>query len=83
VYGSTGDQRSPSRDVRLDEVARAAGYRTVAAVTATDEIEAAFRAALISAGPHFVLIKTTTETTAVPRIPHTPPSIRDRFRASL
>jgi phosphonopyruvate decarboxylase len=83
VYGSTGDQRSVSRDVRLDGLARAAGYRTVAAVTTADEIDATLRIALGSAGPHFVLIKTTTETTAVPRIPHAPTAIRDRFRASL
>jgi phosphonopyruvate decarboxylase len=83
VYGSTGDQPSVSREVRLDGLARAAGYRTVAAVTAADAIHAAVRAALRHPGPHFVLIKTTTETTDVPRIPHTPTVIRDRFRANL
>ncbi len=30
VYGSTGNQRSPSRQVRLDRLAAAAGYATVA-----------------------------------------------------
>jgi phosphonopyruvate decarboxylase len=83
VYGSTGDQPSLSREVRLDGLARAAGYRTVAAVTSADAIHATLQAALRSAGPHFVLIKTTTETTDVPRIPHAPTVIRDRFRASL
>ena len=34
-------------------------------------------------GPHFVLVKVTTEEAAVPRIPYTPAAIRDRFRASV
>src|SRR5262245_6705535 len=83
VYGSTGNQRSPSRSVRLDRLARAAGYRTVAAVTGADEIASALRSALTAPGPHFVLVKVTTEEAAVPRIPYAPAAIRDRFRASL
>jgi phosphonopyruvate decarboxylase/sulfopyruvate decarboxylase subunit beta len=83
VYGSTGNQRSPSGVVRLDRVAAAAGYRTVTGVTAAADVEAAVRAALHADGPHFVLVKTTTEEAEVPRIPHTPAEIRDRFRASL
>jgi len=83
VYGSTGNQVSPSRGVRLDRVAAAAGYRTVAAVTAAAQTEAAVRAALGADGPHFVLVKTTAEEADVPRIPYSPAEIRDRFRASL
>jgi len=83
VYGSTGNQASPSRHVRLDRLARAAGYRTVAAVTGPDEIAAAVRAARADAGPHFVLAKVTTEEAEVPRIPHTPRAIRDRFRKAV
>jgi phosphonopyruvate decarboxylase len=83
VYGSTGNQTSPSRGVRLDHVAAAAGYRTVAAVTAAGDVERAMRAALGADGPHFVLVKTTTEEADVPRIPYSPAEIRDRFRASV
>ena len=83
VYGSTGNQASPSRAVRLDRIARAAGYRTAAAVTAPDEVGAALRAALATDGPHFVLVKVTTEGADVSRIPHTPHAIRDRFRAAV
>ena len=39
--------------------------------------------ALASDGPHFILVKVTSEQTDVPRIAHTPAQIRDRFRASL
>ena len=83
VYGSTGNQLSPSRGVRLERVAAAAGYRTVNAVTAATDVEDAMRAALGGPGPHFILVKTTTEEADVPRIPHSPAEIRDRFRASL
>ncbi len=83
VYGSTGNQMSPSRGVRLDRVAAAAGYRTALAVTAAADVEDAIRASLDGAGPHFVLVKTTAEEADVPRIPYSPAEIRDRFRASL
>lgn len=83
VYGSTGNQRSLSREVRLDRVARGAGYRTVAAVTGPDAVADAVRRALTTDGPHFVLAKVTSEDAEVPRIPHAPGAIRDRFRRSL
>jgi thiamine pyrophosphate-dependent acetolactate synthase large subunit-like protein len=83
VYGSTGNQISPSRGVRLDRVAAAAGYRTAAAVTAAGDVENAMRSALDGDGPHFVLVKTTAEEADVPRIPYSPGEIRDRFRAAL
>jgi pyruvate/2-oxoacid:ferredoxin oxidoreductase beta subunit len=81
VYGSTGNQRSPSRDVRLDALAAAAGYRSAVAATDADGIGEAMQRARAARGPHFVLVKVTTEDAEVPRIPHTPPQIRDRFRA--
>jgi thiamine pyrophosphate-dependent acetolactate synthase large subunit-like protein len=83
VYGSTGNQRSPSRSVRLDRLAGAAGYRTCAGVAGADGVATALRAALGNPGPHFVLVKVTQEEAAVPRIPYAPAVIRDRFRASL
>ena len=83
VYGSTGNQASPSRDVRLDTLAAAAGYRTVTAVTTREALGNAGKAARASEGPHFILAKVTTEEAEVPRIPHAPAAIRDRFRASL
>jgi len=83
VYGSTGNQISPSRGLRLDRVAASAGYRTATAVTAAADVEGAMRSALSGDGPHFVLVKTTAEEADVPRIPYSPNEIRDRFRASL
>ena len=83
VYGSTGSQRSITTEIRLDRMAEAAGYRTVAAVTDADEITQAVRTALDSDGPHFILAKVTAEEAEVPRIPYTPHQLRDRFRASV
>jgi phosphonopyruvate decarboxylase len=83
VYGSTGGQRSPSREVRLDRLARDAGYRTATAVTTADEIALAVRAARAAEGPHFILAKVTAADTPAPRIPHSPEAIRDRFRRAV
>jgi phosphonopyruvate decarboxylase len=82
VYGSTGNQRSVSTEVRLDHIAAAAGYRSVAAVTDGADITDAVGGALASDGPHFILVKVTAEQAEAPRIPYTPNALRDRFRAS-
>jgi len=82
VYGSTGNQSSLSRAVRLDRLAAAAGFASAAAVTEPAGLEIALRAALAAPGPHFVLVKVTTEESEVPRIPYTPAALRDRFRAA-
>jgi phosphonopyruvate decarboxylase/sulfopyruvate decarboxylase subunit beta len=83
VYGSTGNQRSAAGGVRLDAVAAAAGYRTVAATVREDGVARHVATALSTDGPHFILVKVTPEQADVPRIAHTPAQIRDRFRASL
>jgi phosphonopyruvate decarboxylase len=83
VYGSTGNQRSPSGCVRLDRLAAAAGYASVAAATTAGEIGGEMRRMLRTPGPHFLLVKVTAEEREVPRIPHAPEAIRDRFRASV
>ena len=83
VYGSTGNQASLSRGVRLDRVAAAAGFATAVAVTEPWALESALRAAVGADGPHFVLVKVTAEEADVPRIPYTPAVLRDRFRAAV
>jgi thiamine pyrophosphate-dependent acetolactate synthase large subunit-like protein len=82
VYGSTGNQASASRHVRLDRLAAAAGYRTTAAVNEAEAVADAVRRMLGADGPHFLLVKVTREQGNVPRIPHTPEAIRDRFRGA-
>jgi len=82
IYGSTGSQRSITSEIRLDRLAEAAGYHTVAAVTDADAITQAVQTALDRDGPHFILAKVTAEEANVPRIPYTPHQLRDRFRAN-
>jgi phosphonopyruvate decarboxylase len=83
VYGSTGNQSSPSRASRLDRVAAAAGYRRAVAVTDPAAIGTALDEMLENPGPHFLLMKVTADEAEVPRIPHTPHAIRDRFRRQV
>jgi phosphonopyruvate decarboxylase len=82
VYGSTGNQRSLSTAVRLDALAEAAGYRRVAVATDAEALVTTVREMRRSDGPHFVLVRVTTEEASAPRIPHTPAEIRDRFRGT-
>jgi phosphonopyruvate decarboxylase len=83
VYGSTGNQASPSRRARLDAIAAASGYRSTAAVTEAAAVADAVAAALRGDGPAFVLAKVTAEEREAPRIPYPPEEIRDRFRGAL
>jgi phosphonopyruvate decarboxylase len=83
VYGSTGNQASLSRGVRLDRVAAAAGFATASAVTEPWALESVLQRAVAAPGPHFVLVKVTPEEAEVPRIPYTPAVLRDRFRTAV
>lgn len=82
AYGSTGNQTSPARHLRLDRLAAAAGYRTVSAVDEPGALGEAVRRARAEPGPHFILVKVTTEEADVPRVPLAPEALRDRFRAA-
>ncbi|HUG35504.1 MAG TPA: thiamine pyrophosphate-dependent enzyme [Candidatus Limnocylindrales bacterium] len=83
VYGSTGDQASPSRHTRLDRLAHAAGYESAEAFTSEEEIGDAVARALRRPGPSFVLAKVTAEEHEAPRIPYAPEEITGRFRRAL
>ena len=83
LYGSTGNQASPSRAVGLHRIARAAGYERSVAVAGADEIGEAVTTALRGGGPSFILARVTAEEQPAPRIPYPPEEIRDRFRASI
>ena len=83
VYGSTGNQASPSRHARLDAIAAASGYRSAVAVVDGPAVGDAVAMALREGGPAFVLVKVTAEEQPAPRIPYAPEDIRDRFRGAL
>jgi phosphonopyruvate decarboxylase len=81
LYGSTGNQASPSRAIGLHHIARAAGYERAVAVAAAEELRAAVAAAVAGGGPSFILARVTGEEQPAPRIPYAPEEIRDRFRS--
>jgi phosphonopyruvate decarboxylase len=61
LYGSTGNQASPSRAIGLHHIARAAGYARVTAVAEADALHAAVAAAVAGGGPSFILARVTGE----------------------
>jgi sulfopyruvate decarboxylase subunit beta len=82
---STGGQRTVSDRVRLDDVARAAGYRTVVRV---DDAAALARTApgfLAAEGPAFLLVRVALDPAGhpAPRIPHAPEAMTARLRRAL
>ena len=83
VYGSTGGQLSPARGVDLDAVAAACGYARAESVDSLAGVGRAVSAALAADGPSFVRVRVTAEERPVPRIPHSPEEIRDRFRRAI
>ncbi len=83
VYGTTGNQPSYSRVVRLDHVARAAGYATVERVWEREDIVYEFKHMLADDGPHFLLIKVNEQIEDADRVAPDPSEITKRFRAAV
>jgi thiamine pyrophosphate-dependent acetolactate synthase large subunit-like protein len=84
VYASTGNQPAISASVKLEEIARAAGYRKVARVGRVEEIAPALRAQLTVPGPTLLLIETQPESgPPAPRIPYTPPEMTARVSRAV
>ncbi len=85
AYGSTGNQRTISAQVALDDIARSSGYPRVSRVETPDALNTAASALLGQAGPSFLLIKIEPDWQARPigRITHEPPRIAQRFMAAI
>lgn len=83
VYGSTGNQPTYSQTVRLDQVARAAGYVNVERVREREDLVYEFKEMLGKDGPSFLLIKVTEQVEDVGRVPHDPPVITQRFMKAI
>ncbi|MCH7501210.1 MAG: sulfopyruvate decarboxylase subunit beta [Nitrospinae bacterium] len=84
VYESTGSQRTLSHDIRLEEVAKSAGYKQAMRVTRREDIRPAYQQLYKEEGPVFLLIKVEPAFDASQaRVTHTPEEIRDRFMAAL
>jgi thiamine pyrophosphate-dependent acetolactate synthase large subunit-like protein len=84
VHASTGGQATISDRVRLDAIARAAGYRWVERVETADTLRTSAPAFLAAQGPAFLLVRTEPAAGAPgPRIPFTPVEMTARVRRAL
>jgi len=85
AHASTGAQPTISDRVRLDEVARAAGYRSVRRVETRAALAAEAPAFLAEEGPAFLLVRIALGPPGPPgpRIPLTPAAMAARTRAAL
>jgi sulfopyruvate decarboxylase subunit beta len=84
VYGSTGNQRTVSAQVALEEIARASGYQLVRRVDTTVALHETAQDFLAQAGPSFLLVKIEPdrEERKIGRITHEPPQIAQRFKTA-
>lgn len=83
-YESTGGQPSDSKRVRLDKIAKSAGYRWAKCVRTKWGLEREMKNLFKLKGPAFLLVKTVTDTAAPPpRIHATPEEITQNFSGSL
>lgn len=84
MHASTGGQPTVSNTVRLEEVARAAGYRAVIKVSSSKDLHVAAKEVINSAkGPSFVLVKIEKGEREVPRVSHEPTYIKSRFKEAI
>jgi thiamine pyrophosphate-dependent acetolactate synthase large subunit-like protein len=85
VYGSTGNQRTISGQVALDEIARSAGYSKVQRVDTAAVLQTAAAECLSGPGPSFLLIKIEPdkEERHIGRITHEPQQIAARFMEAI
>ena len=85
AHASTGAQATVSDRVRLEEVARAAGYRSVVRVDSREALSAEAPAFLAREGPAFLLVRIALGPPGPPgpRIPHTPEEMAARLRRAL
>ena len=85
AHASTGGQRTISDRVRLEDLARAAGYRAADRVESEAQLEAALPGFLARPGPSFLLVRIALGPSGPPgvRIPHTPEQMTARLRRAL
>jgi len=84
AYGSTGNQRTISGHVALEEIARSSGYKRVRRADSAETLRSIAQEFLSHPGPAFLLIKIEPdrEERKIGRITHEPPQIAARFKAS-
>jgi thiamine pyrophosphate-dependent acetolactate synthase large subunit-like protein len=85
AHASTGGQATISSKVRLDALARAAGYRSVERVATPEALAAVVPSFLAREGPAFLLVEVELGPKGPPgpRIPYTPEETTARLRRAL
>jgi sulfopyruvate decarboxylase subunit beta len=83
VYGSTGNQPTISNVVRLEEVAKAAGYANVERAREREDIVYEFKDMLKKDGPSMLLIKVNELAEDAGRVVLEPPDITRRFLKAI
>ncbi|HJR78004.1 MAG TPA: thiamine pyrophosphate-dependent enzyme [Nitrospiraceae bacterium] len=83
VYGSTGNQPTISNVVRLEQVAKAAGYVNVERVREHEDIVYEFKDLLKKDGPSMLLIKVNELAEDAGRVQLEPPDITRRFMKAI
>ena len=83
VYGSAGNQPTYSRMVRLDQIAKAAGYINIERVWEREDILYEFKDMLSQEGPSFLLIKVNEQIEDADRVALAPADITKRFRSVM
>ena len=83
VYGSTGNQPTFSRVVRLEQVAKAAGYVHVERVREREDLVYELKEMLAKDGPSMLLVKVTEQAEDVDRVALEPPEITRRFKKAI
>ena len=82
-HDSTGGQPTVSNTARLEEVARASGYRVSAKATTEAELGKVVGESL-GEGPAFVLVKVERGSVkGIARVSHSPEEIRSRFQQAV
>lgn len=83
VYGTTGNQPTYSRQVRLDLMAKSAGYVNVERVWEREDIIYEFKDMLKQDGPSFLLIKVNEQIEDADRVALDPADITTRFKTAV
>jgi len=85
AHASTGGQPTIARRVRLEHLARAAGYRSAERVETAEALAAAAPGFLAGEGPAFLLVRIDLGPPGPPgpRIPHAPEAMTARLRRAL
>lgn len=78
-YASTGGQPTASRTVGLEKVAASCGFRLWRRIEDKGQLEATMKELLDVDGPAFVLVKVEPGWKQVPRVAHSPETIKSRF----